>query len=380
MAVDTKGNNDIPAEKRVIFVVDKSGFGGVQTIAYTLIEQDMDDRIEMIYFFLRNINSRFAMEDIQKPNVLYAKAVHRYSVSPFFELLRIIGEKKATVLHLNGNKSIMFGLVVKKLFRPEIKIIAHEHGGVFDYSQWFTAFLRFFRHNFDLFITISNYRKRFLIERCRVEPASIRVLDNFVDPARLTTTGVTANGRTVPDRKGKEETFVIGYVGGLSRIKGCDVLIRALPMLKGRMGDFRVVVAGDGPARAELEELVAGLGLRELVSFLGFVEKPGQAYIQFDIMTIPSRSEEGPICLYEAWTMGLPVVASDAPVLNERIRDGETGLLFRSGSPEDLAEKILLLYNDAGLSARIREGGLREAGCRTVAGFRSNLREIYLSL
>ncbi len=366
-------------EKRVLYLVDKSGFGGVQTIAYTLMRHVVDERIGIVFFFLRNINDRFNMEDIRESNVFYSRAKRRYSLRPFFELLRIIREKKISVLHLNGNKSIILGLVVKRLFHPELKIIAHEHGGVFDYTRWFAAFLKFFRRHFNLFITISNYRKNFLVERCRVDPASIRVLDNFVDPARLAS-GISGDGRPVHGGQGKGMPFVIGYVGGLSRIKGCDVLIRAIPLLRERMGSFRVVIAGDGPARAELDELVTTLGVRDIVSFLGFVDPPGNAYARFDMMVIPSRSEEGPICLYEAWMMGLPVVASNAPVLNERIRDGETGLFFQSDDHRDLAEKILSVCHNPGVAAHIREGGLREAARHTVEQYLENLRAVYRSL
>lgn len=371
---------DMVEGKRVLYLVDKSGFGGVQTIAYTLIRHLVDEQIEMDFFFLRNINDRFGMEDRCEPNVFYSRAKWRYSLRPFFEILRFVREKKVTILHLNGNKSIILGLVIKKFFHPTIKIIAHEHGGVFDYSRWYAAFLKIFSGYFDLFITISNYRKQFLVKRCLVIPSAIRVIDNFVDPARLAFASTCRSGHSARCCLGGDNPLVIGYVGGLSKIKGCDVLIRALPLLRQRISNFRVLIAGDGPARMELEKLVATLGLEDIVSFLGFVDPPGKAYAQFDMMVIPSRSEEGPICLYEAWMMGLPVVASDAPVLNERIRDGETGILFQSENPSDLAEKICSVYCNPDVAAHIREGGGREAERHTVERYRSDLREVYLSV
>jgi glycosyltransferase involved in cell wall biosynthesis len=379
MVTATTMENDQARKIGVLYLVDKSGFGGVQTIAYSLMRHLDDKQIEVDFFFLRNINDRFSMEDIKSSNVFYSKAQHRYSLRPFFEILHLIRAKKAAVLHLNGNKSIMFGLVIKKFFYPKITIIAHEHGGVFDYSAWFALFLRIFRRHVDLFVTISNFRKRFLVERCLVAPDAVKVLDNFADPARLAAPAPIGSGEAGTGRE-KEAPFVIGYVGGLSRIKGCDVLIHALPLLRERMGNFRVVIAGDGPSRGELENLAGMLGLQDIVSFLGFVDPPGKAYAQFDMMVIPSRSEEGPICLYEAWMMGLAVVASNAPVLDERIRDGETGLLFQSEDPNDLAEKILSVYTDPILAARIRDGGSQEGARHTVDHYLASLKEIYRSL
>src|SRR6185369_5630927 len=82
-------------KKNVLFLVDKSGFGGVQTIAYTLIERGVSEDVAMAFFFLRNINSRYCMIDIAKPNVCYSRAFRRYSLLPFFEVLMMARDRKA---------------------------------------------------------------------------------------------------------------------------------------------------------------------------------------------------------------------------------------------------------------------------------------------
>ncbi len=367
-------------KKKILFIADKSGFGGVQTIAYSLMGCTVAEDVDMSFFFLRNINPRFNMQDMRLPNVHYAQSTHRYSLLPFFELARFIRDNGTDILHLNGNKSIIFGLLLKKLLFPTIRIIAHEHGGVFDYNRWYPWFLRLFRASFDLFVTVSNYRKNFLVGKCLVDTVKIEVLDNFVDPARLQAAGSADGEKPHPDFPGKGEALVIGYMGGLSRIKGCDVLLRVVPELKEQLGGIKVVIAGDGPARGELEELAEKLGVRDDVSFLGFVAEPGRVYSMFDVMVIPSRSEEGPICLYEAWMMNLPVVASDAPVLNERIRDGETGMLFHSDDPQHLVEKILRLSRDRELAKHLKIEGSREAANHSLDQYLVRLREIYASL
>lgn len=363
-------------KKRVLFLVDKSGFGGVQTIAGTLIEHGVSSSVDMRFFFLRNINDRFKMADIDKPCVSYSKATRRYSLRPFFEVLGLIREHPVDIVHLNGNKSVILGVVLKVLFFPHLKIVAHEHGGVFDYTSWYPLFLKLSRRWIDRFVTISDFRKQFLVRRSDVAPDRVCVLDNFVDPERL---GLPE--RHVAGQCGRGNgNFVIGYVGGLSRIKGCDVLINAFALVRESIPNARLVVAGDGPDRRELEALAERLNFRGQIEFLGFIEKPGTAYASFDVMVIPSRSEEGPICLYEAWLAGLPVVASNARVLNERIRDGETGILFESENAEHLAGKILLVYENRGIASRIKAGGMQEAQMHSVDRYRSSLCDLYASL
>lgn len=367
------------AKKRVLFMVDKSGFGGIQTIAYTLMNHEVSDDVELFYYFLRNINDRFGMKDIERENVFYSRSSSRYGIVPFFELAGLVRRHHIDILHANGNKSVIFAALLKKLLIPGLRVCAHEHGGVFDYKRWYAFFVRLFRNSIDIFVSLSNYRKSFLVSRCRVVASKVRVLNNFVDPARI---GVAtrASGGKSRDGLQKDSPFVIGYLGGLSRIKGCDVLLRSIPILKSLMGNFRVIIAGDGPARAELEDLAEKLNLKENVAFLGYVHEPAAVYAEFDVMVIPSRSEAGPMCLYEAWTMGLPVIASNAPVLNEIIRDGVTGMLFESENPEDLARKILVASRDVALMEKIKAESDCEVANHSIDKYLVKLRDMYLSL
>jgi glycosyltransferase involved in cell wall biosynthesis len=360
-------------KKNVLFVVDKSGFGGIQTIAYTLMSHGFSD-VSMTYFFLRNLNARFGMREVEQHNVLYSRSRSRYGLTSFLELVRIVRDRDIDILHLNGNKSIIFG-VMAKLLLPRLRIIAHEHGGVFDYRRGYLLFVRLFGARMDVIVSLSEYRKRFLMSRCGIPAEKIRVMYNFVDTERVRR-GLAEDAGNPSEKDG----FVIGYLGGLSRIKGCDVLLRAVSMLRERLGGFRVIVAGEGPARQELEGLASRLGVDDSVSFLGYVREPAQVYAGFDVMVIPSRSEAGPMCLYEAWTMGLPVVASNAPVLDEIIADGVTGLLFESENPQDLADKVLSLYEDAGLRERIKAAGSREVVDRSVDRYLERLTVLYASL
>ncbi len=362
--------------RRVLFLVDKSGFGGIQTIAYTLIERGLSDDLEMFFLFLRNINHRFKMADISKSNVHYSKAVRRYSLLPFLDLFRLVSGKQIDIIHLNGNKSVIFGVLLKVLFFSHLKLVAHEHGGVFDYTRWYPLFLNLSRRWIDVFVTVSNYRKEFLVSRSHADPDKVCVINNFVDPLRLG--AITSDEARMNEKRG--DRFVIGFVGGLSKIKGCDVLIRAIPIVSAEIQNLSVVIAGDGPARHELESLAEDLGVSDLIVFLGFVEQPGAVYAGFDLMVIPSRGEEGPICLYEAWLTGLPVVASNARVMDERIRDGETGIFFESENSEDLAEKILQIYKNPEMKARIRDGGLQEVSAHSVERYLHSLRQLYTTL
>jgi glycosyltransferase involved in cell wall biosynthesis len=74
------------------------------------------------------------------------------------------------------------------------------------------------------------------------------------------------------------------------------------------------------------------------------------------------------------------VVASDAPVIDTRIRDGETGLLFPAEDAEVLAAKVLFFCNNHDLAKRLVENGHRQVQELTADKYLARLREVYLSL
>jgi glycosyltransferase involved in cell wall biosynthesis len=104
------------------------------------------------------------------------------------------------------------------------------------------------------------------------------------------------------------EVALVVYAGRLAHDKGVALLIRSAE----RLDDTQVVIAGDGPARAELESLAADLRLQARVRFLGFVADPLRLLAAADATVLmSSRAGEGrPLSVIEAASVGTPVVGS----------------------------------------------------------------------
>lgn len=155
---------------------------------------------------------------------------------------------------------------------------------------------------------------------------------------------------------------VIGYVGRLREEKGVDILIRAIAILHKTNPNVVLVVVGDGPDLKKLKLLAQELGIENSVHWLGSKSQDEvfSLFSVMDILTVPSRFEGFGLVAVEAMAAGLPVVASNADGLREVVKDGETGLSFESGNPNDLAEKLLFLLNKPdvrnymGMAGRVR--------------------------
>ena len=145
------------------------------------------------------------------------------------------------------------------------------------------------------------------------------------------------------------------YFGRLSAEKGVADLIRAMQ----RVPRIRLQIAGDGPERPQLEQLVARMELVN-VEFLGHLGA-GQldAFIARSAFTVlPSHAYEtlGKSIL-ESYAHGRPVIGSDLGSRRELIEEGKTGLLFRVGDIEQLAGAISFLHDRPALTAEMGAAG-----------------------
>lgn len=153
------------------------------------------------------------------------------------------------------------------------------------------------------------------------------------------------------------------FLGRLVPVKGLDVLLAALSLLRHR--DVELVVAGDGPLRTLLEAQVQEQKLP--VRLVG--EVGGRSKLDWlaaaDLMVLPSlqladgRTEGAPVVIWEALAAGLPIVASDVGATRTQL--GGIGLTVPPGDAHALAAAIDRLLADAQERARLRELGPQRA-------------------
>jgi glycosyltransferase involved in cell wall biosynthesis len=146
---------------------------------------------------------------------------------------------------------------------------------------------------------------------------------------------------------------LLGCVGYLLPEKGQELLIRALPVVQKQYEDCRLLLAGDGPCRAGLEQLARQLGVERAVQFAGVVDDVSQVYQALDVFLFPSFAEPLGSSLLSAMAYGLPVVAVAGGAVPEVIEDGRNGLLVPTPEPSGVAAAVLHLLHDSSLSARL---------------------------
>ena len=195
-----------------------------------------------------------------------------------------------------------------------------------------------------------------------------------VDPERF-----SARHRSEPLRSSLlgDGDMLLLSVGRLSQEKRIDQLVAAFASLRQELPGLRLAIAGDGPARAELEA-----SSPPGVQFLG--EVTGQAlselYASADAFCFPSTTDTFGQVLIEAGASGLPVVAAAAGGGSELVRHGENGLLVPPDDVLALAAALRKLVTDDELRAKLAEGGRRAALGRSWPASLAELQAAYASV
>jgi glycosyltransferase involved in cell wall biosynthesis len=146
---------------------------------------------------------------------------------------------------------------------------------------------------------------------------------------------------------------VVGTAGRLEPVKRLDLLISAAAKLRPRFPDLRVLIAGDGASRPQLERLTHDLSLGDAVEFAGWRDDLASLHRQLGVFCVTSEQEGFGVAALEAMASGVPVVASRVGGLPELVEDGRSGFLVPAGDVDALADRIARLLGDAELRARM---------------------------
>lgn len=201
--------------------------------------------------------------------------------------------------------------------------------------------------------TISEYNRAFILKHVPAledQPPEVIHVGNYLGPRVA---------RALPE----DSSFPILYVGSLESRKGVDLLLRAVARTK--IPNWRLDILGDGPERAKLEALAADLGLTGRVTFHGKQrnEQVQAAMRQAALLAVPSRigprnqTEGLPTVIVEAFSAGLPVIATRLTGIPEIVRPGETGFLFEMEDVDGIVAALEQVHADPARAAALAENG-----------------------
>lgn len=197
---------------------------------------------------------------------------------------------------------------------------------------------------------------------------SITVIPNAVD-RRL---AVTKAAESFPFIKllPNDGAAVIVSIGRLEFQKGVDILIRAFAELHHYI-DSRLIIAGEGSLKEELQELASSLGVRKSTTFLGYVKNPYSLLNHADLFVLPSRFEGFPSTLVQALALDRKVIVTDCPGgPQEIVGGGKYGRVVPTEDAPGLAKAMALSLTTASPAPRPSEALDRFEPHQVVTAYR----------
>ena len=293
-----------------------------------------------------------------------------------FELIKVLKEERADIVHLNSSKIGLIGAVSACLYNfrsnHPAKIIFTAHGWIFkedlpSLTRVAAIFLAWLSAKFqDKIICVSQDDFNQALKHKIAPPRKLYVVHNAIaagekflnkDKAREEISKII--GRSI-----SSETIAVINPGRLYATKGLSYLIEAFNKIKGELSDKEIIliIFGDGPERENLKSQITNLKISDSTFLASDVSNLTQYLKAFDALVLSSTKEGLPYSILEAGLAGVPVVSTNVGGIGEIIENEKNGLLVPAKNSEALTKAILDLINNTE-----KTGGYSAALKKTVA-------------
>jgi N-acetyl-alpha-D-glucosaminyl L-malate synthase BshA len=203
----------------------------------------------------------------------------------------------------------------------------------------------------------------------------IHVIPNFIAP-NLEPSAASAKVRRKYACDGE---MILSHVSNFRKVKRVEDVVRIFYKVR-QILPSKLILAGDGPERHNLERLVRELGIGHDVIFLGKVRDTAHVLEISDVFLLPSETESFGLAALEAMAIGVPVISSNTGGIPEVNLHGVSGFLSDVGDVDDMAENTLKLLTDKFLLAQFKEQALRRAHDFDLDKILPMYEELYFSL
>lgn len=337
---------------RVCFMIDELSRAGTETQLLALI-RGLDRRRVRPSLVLLNGDSAEsrALEPADCPTLRLhlRRLVGTRTVTAGRQLLRFWRDQQVDILQAYFLDSAYLGIPLARFARIGQVIRVRNNLG-----YWLTA-----KHKLlnkivgrltDVTLTNSEAGKTALLAAEGGQADKIQVIGNGVDLDRFT--------RLTPPFSNTKQ-IRIGTVANLRPVKNIDGLIRAFQNVAQHEPRLHLEIAGEGPERPELQQLIAQAGLEARVRLLGSVTNVPEFLGRLDLAVLPSHSEGMSNALLEFMAAARPIVATDVGANRQLLADN--GWLVPAGTDADLAEALALAVADPELAVRFGQQARQRA-------------------
>jgi glycosyltransferase involved in cell wall biosynthesis len=274
-----------------------------------------------------------------------------------YRLARFLRQARYAIVHTSTSKGGFVGRLSARLAGVPVIIHTvagfafHEHSSTLQLHT-FATLERMAAHWCDRIVTVSHFHRDWALRLGIGDQVLLKAIPSGIPQERVALSRPPEQTRSLLGLTPGHLTVL--FTGRLAEQKGLEYLISAVPLLARRLdGAVKVLLAGDGPLKADLSSLAKRLGVEDHVVFLGFQTDIGDLLAVSDVFALPSPWEGLSISVLEAMAASKPIVATSIGSNRELLQDGATGLLVPPKRADMLGRAILALAEDGQLRHRL---------------------------
>ncbi|MHA2385002.1 MAG: N-acetyl-alpha-D-glucosaminyl L-malate synthase BshA [Candidatus Thorarchaeota archaeon] len=219
--------------------------------------------------------------------------------------------------------------------------------------------------NADAVTTVSKFLKKKAQDELGIE-RDITVIPNFIDVEQfkhLNGTRLMVESGCVSVRREEEakeldpDAKILLHASNFRKVKRVVELIEIMRIVADHYPKVRLIIAGDGPTRIEVERKIEALDLCDNVHLLGVKSNMQEIMCSADVFLLNSTLEGMPLVLLEAMSCSLPVVTTPAGGIPELVRPDKDGVVTEGFEVDEYAQAIIEILDDDALRVKIGKAG-----------------------
>jgi glycosyltransferase involved in cell wall biosynthesis len=340
--------------------------------------------IEMLIVYPEHgYNNRRFIDYLASHGIKTHEIYGHWALSPIllYKIYRLLKKGKYDIVQSNLVHADLWIASVKFLFNRKQRMTSVKHGYNPRYQTKYghsTSHLKW-----DIYYWAEKFSSRVADFNVTISKGlySIYVDGGIVESSRIRNIyyGLTLTSPIHNDEKLKipEGPYVL-ITGRLISFKGHIYLIEAWKKVHEKFPALKLYIAGEGYARKTLQQQVNDAGLEGNIVFLGHTPNPHPLMECCRFTVVSSKWEGFGLILLESWLHKKAIVAFDVPAMNEVIDDGKNGLLVKPKNSNDLADKIIYLYENDHLAKEYGENGFRKLNSYyTLGRMTDEMEQVY---
>jgi len=319
----------------ILFLIPTMGAGGAETqVRYLLSHLDRDRfRISLCLFFNPAGGLSELPEDVE---VVFLKN-YKNLFSSVKQISSFIKNNQIDILNSFLPTANLFVFFLKFFLGLDINFITSQRGVRYKYLDKWTIFEKLGHSFSDIIVANSETVKENAVNFLKIKSDKVRVIRNGIPSNYFYLVPGTQKQTIVNNRNNFP---VLLSIGRFDHLKGHEILVKAIEILKKRNVEVYLVLLGDGELKGKISEYIERNGLNQNVELFPVTDGVKGFFEACDIFVLATFSEGLSNVIMEASASSLPVVTTDIPANRELITEDVSGSLVPPGKPEILADKI----------------------------------------